>query len=102
MRPSTKTLLALLTSLALQACGGSPTDAATPVEACAADLKPALMACVPHDYRGVDAQPIKSCVAANQDLTFKVVQCRNQSPEEFVRLMDNVLGHEAAYALSRL
>jgi hypothetical protein len=100
MRHRTTPLLAL--AALLTACGGSQAPTMTPVEQCVSDLRPALLACVPADYRGVDATPISACVAANPDLTFNVVQCRSQSPDEFTRLLDHMVGHAAAYALSRL
>jgi hypothetical protein len=88
--------LALVSSLVLAGCGGSDIGPhGTPVELCIADLRPAVLACLSPDYRGLVVPQCATELAVNP----KVVACRELGIEEFVVLADNAFGHAVRVVL---
>jgi hypothetical protein len=87
-------MLAAVAAISLVGCGGGD-PGATPVELCVAGLRPAVLACLGPDYRGITVPACARELAAHPS----VVACREQGVEEFVVLADQQFGHEARRVL---
>jgi hypothetical protein len=95
------TLAALIAASALVACGGSPSPAES-VAICGAQILPRVLACIPADYRGVHAEPLRQCIASVPDLRRDIRQCRDDGPGEFSTFFDHRIGHQARVLLESI
>ena len=97
MRKAFSTLMCLL----CVGCGGSPPPADL-VADCGAALLPRVLACIPDDYRGADADPLAPCLLAAPGLLTAARQCRKEGPAEFTGYLDHHVGHAARVLLESL
>jgi hypothetical protein len=95
------TLSALIAASALVACGGSP-SAVDSVTVCSAKLLPRVRACIPDAYSGIDASPLRECIAASPALVLDLGWCRDDGRAEFAAWWDYRVGHEARVLLEMM
>lgn len=88
---------ALTLATLLTGCGGgSPEEA---VEACGSQILPRVHACIPAEYRGADAEPLRPCVSP---LAADLRACRAEGAGEFAAYMDHRVGHAARVLIESL
>ena len=96
MRAAAFVLAALLAG-----CGGSVPQEDI-VVACSAPLIPRVLACIPADYRGVDAAPLAPCLSGSAGLVVDLKQCRDEEPAAFAVYLDHRIGHAARVLIESL
>lgn len=91
----------IICAAALSGCGGSPSPADA-VQACGAQILPRVLACIPPDYRGVDASQLTPCLRGAAGLLVELQQCQREEPAAFADYLDHRVGHAARVLVESL